>query len=535
MKILLLLLVAVAAASETPIVRVYNLSVNKGQTIAIESPGYPKIPPAGTRITWYITGSTGTNILLTCEDLRISPSPNCEKGYFLVFDSVREDKFCGSESGLTARSPANQMKLEFDLNWSSGVAKCEVKGVEPDEGAKKPDGSDTGEIELLPTGPPYDKIYDTFINRYTDKKWRFTTTPGSRISLHCSEIVLSESCERSLLDLTDGIDKDTICNIRYAFNKVFRTNSLTVELKTTEWYGGRINCLVQAVTGDKPFQYRNIISREVDSSEYGRRPGPRKTDCQCGWTAKSPARIVNGQEVADGQYPWMASLNYMGYHICGGSIITQYHILTAAHCTEKREAHNFKVYLGTTNNTHAAKGQIKQVKQIISHEYLRGNLHLNDIAIMLLEDKIQFNSRIGPVCLTPNRVPLDHMFITVMGWGALGKEGGWVNPDQLMRAHMRVVDHNTCSYLWYRNFDTSAPDRVCTWASNRDSCFGDSGGPLVWLDPQTNRYTQIGLVSFGRGCNTDYPKVNTNVAHYYNWIQNTIKDTKPEMKTCKKI
>nr|AQM58437.1 venom s1 protease with cub domain 5 [Pristhesancus plagipennis] len=534
---LLLALVVLISASEPPIRKAANLKVSKGQEVPIESPGYPNIPPAGTRLTWHIVGDVGTNLLVICDDLRISPSPNCEKGYFMVNDGLHEEKYCGSESGLTARSISNLMTLEFDVNWSSGLAQCVVKGVESDEGTvkPKPDNDGNNVIKLEPGKPGYDKIFDNYLNRNMDKVWSFETTPGSRIALDCTELRLANNCNEGKLEITDGNAKEEICGVKYEYKKMSVGNTLKIHLKTALWYGGRMNCFVQAVTGVNFFQYRNIISREVDSSEYGRMPGPKKTDCKCGWSAKSPGRIVNGQEVSDGQYPWVVSLNYYGGHICGGSIITEYHILTAAHCTVGKETQHFKIYTGTTNNTHANRGQIIQVRQIINHNYNRNDFHANDIAIMLLEEKIQFTDRIGPVCLTPNRVPLDHLFITVMGWGALGAEGGWLNPEQLMRAHMRVVDYDACSYLWYRKFDTSAPDRVCTWASNRDSCFGDSGGPLVWLDPETNRFTQIGLVSFGRGCNTDYPKVNSNVAHFYDWIQSTVAHTHPGTKTCKKI
>uniref|UniRef100_A0AB38ZEG8 Venom S1 protease with CUB domain 2 n=1 Tax=Oncocephalus sp. TaxID=2944721 RepID=A0AB38ZEG8_9HEMI len=535
----LLWLLLLGAVSATPVPKRAEMYISKGQEIPIESPDYPRIPEAGTKITWLIDAEPHINVLLVCEDLRISPSTNCEKGYFLVHDGVRQEKYCGSENGLTVKSVANRMILEFDVTWSSGLAKCIIKGVAEDEGTKEPGSSGTGtgdgKITLTPGGAAYDDIYISYIQRDTHKKWEFITTPGTRISLHCTEILMSERCEEGRVEIIDGNTRENLCGFRYAYKKISTGNTLTVELTTTVWRSGRLNCLVQAVTGPISFQYRNIISREVDSSEYGKRPGVRQTDCKCGWSAKTPGRIVNGQEVAEGQYPWVVTLNHLGSHLCGGSIITAYHILTAAHCVDGREARNFQIFTGTTNNKHTRHGEVIPVKEIISHDYRRKDYHENDIAIMLLERQIQFTDRIGPVCLTPTKVNLDHAFITVMGWGALGEEGGWRNPEQMMRAHMRVVDYNTCSYLWYRKFETASPNRVCTWASNRDSCFGDSGGPLVWLDPETNRYTQIGLVSFGRGCNTDFPKVNSNVAHYYSWIQEIIKRTYPGVMTCKKI
>uniref|UniRef100_A0AB38ZE91 limulus clotting factor C n=1 Tax=Ectomocoris sp. TaxID=3104572 RepID=A0AB38ZE91_9HEMI len=537
MKLLLILLFAgTALAGDSPIKTSSDLILRKGDTVPIKSPLYPDVPPPGTRVIWYLTGDPDTNLLLTCDDLRISPSPDCDKGYLSVYDGAREEKYCGSENGLTIKSVEYQMKIIFDVNWSSGVANCQIKCVDKKEGTKIPHGqNEDGVILVTPEGVASDAVYEPFISTHTNKIWRFETNPGGRIGLHCTQFVLSDDCERSKLILTDGTNKEEICVLHYRFNKTTITNKLTVQLITTNWYGGAIDCLVQAISGDHPLEYRNIMSVEVDSSEYGRQSGLKRTNCNCGWSNKSPGRVVNGQEVSLGQYPWIVSLNFNGGHMCGGSIITEYHVLTAAHCVHDRRAENLRVFVGTVNNTNADRGQIIQVKKIVLHNYIRQMFHQDDIAVLILEEGIKFNNHIGPVCLPTKRIPLNNKMITVMGWGALGNEGGWINPQQLMRAHMRVVEHTTCSYLWYRKFDTEQPDRICTWASNRDSCYGDSGGPLVWLDPETNRYTQIGLVSFGRGCNTDYPKVNSNVAHYYNWIQQVISSTKPEMKTCSKI
>lgn len=48
---------------------------------------------------------------------------------------------------------------------------------------------------------------------------------------------------------------------------------------------------------------------------------------------------------------------------------------------------------------------------------------------------------------------------------------------------------------------------------------GDSGGPIVYLDPDTNRYTLVGVVSYGAECASVTPGVNTEVAAYLDWIQ----------------
>nr|AQM58435.1 venom s1 protease with cub domain 3 [Pristhesancus plagipennis] len=536
MLALLLLLVAVSAR-ETPIVKEEQVQLSKGDNKAIESPAYPDIPPAGTKLTWYLSSEPGTTMLLTCEDLRISPSENCKNGYFLVFDGNREDKFCGSESGLTVKSVKNQMKIEFDVNWSSGVAKCQVivKSENVDNG-KPNDAQDsadqTEEVKLELGGEAYDKIWFRKIRPNKKITWKFVTSPDARITFYCTHIYLGSTCQDGSLTTSGGANLQKICGTR-ANTLVDKSisNTFSVTLKSGRFSQASINCLVQAVNGERTHQFLNLKSEEIDSSEFGQGVGDKKTTCECGFSRKSPARIVNGDNVEEGQYPWIVALKYQNQHWCGGSIITEEHILTAAHCTVNRLPEHFKVITGTINNTYTHHGQILTVKKIFEHEYVAGQLHLNDVAVMWLNEKIKFSPRVGRICLTPNKLPITNQYITVMGWGNLGEKAGWRSPQIMKRAHVRVMDYNTCSFLWYRTFDTSKVDRVCVWAANRTACYGDSGGPLVWHDPETKRYIQVALVSFGRGCGFDAPQVNTNVAHFYPWILKIISESSPQ-ETC---
>ncbi|KAK9509888.1 hypothetical protein O3M35_004780 [Rhynocoris fuscipes] len=528
----LLLLVAVSAR-ETPIIKEEHVQLKKGDQKAIESPAYPEVPPAGTRLTWYISSEPGTNILLTCEDLRISPSDDCQKGYFLVFDGNREDKFCGSESGLTAKSIKNQMKLEFDVNWSSGLAKCQITVTVEGSGDKKPDSPQdsldhTEDVKLEVGGEAFDKIYFTRFRQNKKMTWNFVTTPGARISFYCKTIYLGSTCNDGSLSTSGGPNGKKICGTRYnTLVDKSLSNTLTVVLQSGNFHDGSVDCLAQAINGESMHQYLNFKSEEIDSSEFGQGNGDKKTTCDCGFSRKSPARIVNGDFVDEGQYPWIVALKYRNNPHCGGSIITEQHILTAAHCTVNRRAEDFHVITGTINNGHTRHGQILSVRKIFEHDYVAGRLHLNDVAVMWLNEKIKFSHHVGRICLTPNKLPINNEYITVMGWGNLGPNAGWKSPQMMKRAHVRVMDYNTCSFLWYRTFDTSNPDRICVWASNRTACYGDSGGPLVWHDPETKRYIQVALVSFGRGCGFEAPQVNTNVAHFYPWIMKIISQSAP--------
>ncbi|WP_369123395.1 trypsin-like serine protease, partial [Shewanella electrica] len=74
--------------------------------------------------------------------------------------------------------------------------------------------------------------------------------------------------------------------------------------------------------------------------------------------------------------------------------------------------------------------------------------------------------------------------------------------------------------------------KVCTYAPGKDTCKGDSGGPIAWLDPETNRFTIVGVVSYGPEECGESPLhgVNSNILYYDDWINQTIGSTSSNLK-----
>uniref|UniRef100_A0AB38ZEV6 Venom S1 protease with CUB domain 15 n=1 Tax=Oncocephalus sp. TaxID=2944721 RepID=A0AB38ZEV6_9HEMI len=547
------LLLAAVSAEPPPVIKTNNINIKQGDKVSIESPGYPDITPTGSKINWNLSTGKETNILLVCEDIRISPSQDCKLGYLNVFDGDTEKKYCGTEMGLTIRSIEHEMKLELDVNWSSGVVKCHVIGIGKDEVLKKKEKKKKkknkeqipqtpGNVDLVQyvnlklNGPAYDKINFFNIPKGTELKYKFETSPDAQITLFCTRVFLGYNCNEGYMNTTGGTKTSPTCgHIQNELIDRSTSNVLELTISEIKRSDGWADCLVQAVNGPNIHQFKNVASVEVDSSEYGQTLGVKKTDCDCGWSRRSSGRIVNGEDVEEGQYPWAVSIQYGTMQWCGGSIITEYHVVTAAHCVVGKNIDDCRVLTGTINNTYTKDGQILRAEKFIANDYDPSKLHLNDIALIYLKDKITFSNKVGRICLSPNRIIPNNQIITVMGWGSLGPQENMRSPQIMKRAHVRIVDYNTCSFLWYRMLDTSKPDRVCVWDSKSTACFADSGGPLVWLDPETNRYTLAALVSFGRGkCETSVPQVNTDPSQFYDWIQNAIQNTKPSS-TCKKI
>uniref|UniRef100_A0AB38ZEU1 Venom S1 protease 41 n=1 Tax=Oncocephalus sp. TaxID=2944721 RepID=A0AB38ZEU1_9HEMI len=172
------------------------------------------------------------------------------------------------------------------------------------------------------------------------------------------------------------------------------------------------------------------------------------------------------------------------------------------------------------------------VRRIIEHQNFNRVTLVNDIAVLVLAEKVTFNQFIGPICLPTEKKDLDHKYVRIIGWGSMNQDGD--NSPVLKKVDLRVVPLKTCSYNYAGQVDPAADNQICTFGRRKGSCQGDSGGPVLWLDPETNRYTLLGTVSFGKSCASTIPTVNTHVISYVDWIKRTIEATDREANTCAK-
>lgn len=241
---------------------------------------------------------------------------------------------------------------------------------------------------------------------------------------------------------------------------------------------------------------------------------------ECG-RQKRTSRIIGGQPSELGEWPWQVSLFFKGSHVCGGVLISEKFLLTAAHCIDSDDesslvVSNWKVYVGveSLNNLPAPH----KVKRIILNENYDSFTNDQDIALFRLEEPMEFSENNRPACLpTHNQEWSDGTECFTSGFGTTDPGSKEVSPV-LMDVSVNIIDTNVCnSRKSYRGSVTK--NMLCAGHldGGRDSCQGDSGGPLVCQ--KDGIWTLAGITSWGDGCGEkNKPGVYTRVTSFLPWI-----------------
>ncbi|KAJ0032318.1 hypothetical protein NQD34_002399 [Periophthalmus magnuspinnatus] len=223
-------------------------------------------------------------------------------------------------------------------------------------------------------------------------------------------------------------------------------------------------------------------------------------------------RIINGERVPDGILRYMASLQTnKGEHLCGGFLISDWFVISAAHCEYGNPQ---SVVLGTSDLSNIDDDTMRYT---ISKCKAPFKFSL-DSDIMLL--KLSKPCPLKPVPLPPPEVKvLEDAQCRVAGWGSTQTNGP--ESKHLRMANVSIISHKICSNKW-AEADLKLPDEViCAggYKTTKGFCQGDSGGPLICNG------TAVGVVSFNYFSICDYPtlpNVYTGLIKFLPWIKNVI-------------
>ncbi|CAH1786390.1 unnamed protein product [Owenia fusiformis] len=236
-----------------------------------------------------------------------------------------------------------------------------------------------------------------------------------------------------------------------------------------------------------------------------------------GYSCANPhKRIVGGEPVTNGAYPYQASLQRFGSggfaHSCGVVIINSEWVLTAAHCTVGSTTGDFRILAGvdviTDNN-----GQLVTVRGIHEHPDFVNDPSMgypNDISLLQISP-LTLNAAVGVIPLASGITNFVGSTCTMTGWGVT--ESGWES-ERLREASDIVLSGMDCDAIWL-NQAIDDEYHVCVGLGDRGPCQGDDGGPLVCSE---NNFVLAGLASWGHVSCADYPFVYTRVSTYRAWV-----------------
>lgn len=269
-------------------------------------------------------------------------------------------------------------------------------------------------------------------------------------------------------------------------------------------------------------------------------------------------RIIGGSNVTGESYPWQVALLEASHPqvtlkdslMCGGSIIHERWILSAAHCFDLGSDNPSRVLIGLKDldDENNINSEIITIESVYKHEnYVpqgaSGVQFNNDIALIKLTRAIDMDKcNSSGSCVIPlvdgNKeasLISDGTPVWISGWGSTSESSPYVYPSNLQEANINMLGCTDSRVSDYPESWISA-NMICAQAVGKDTCVGDSGGPMVAASSLGLGFILVGITSWGpEQCNTARkPGVYTRLANYGAWINEITNNVinVPECEVC---
>ena len=237
--------------------------------------------------------------------------------------------------------------------------------------------------------------------------------------------------------------------------------------------------------------------------------------------ASSP-RVIGGNPIEITAAPWQVLLRINGTTQCGGAIISETWLLTAAHCVSGVSAARVEAYVGVTDQNRLTRDHLAQVNQVIVNPNWNSSTYSSDLALLGLAAPLAFSASVQPVALPlvqdANTWPAASEQATISGWGSTTTSGP--SSAILRAATVQILSAPTEAKCGEYGSSYVPGNHVCAGMPQGgvDACQGDSGGPLTVAYNGTP--VLAGIVSSGSGCaDPKYPGLYSRVTSFLPWLR----------------
>eukprot|EP00736_Rhodelphis_marinus_P012561 Rmarinus@m.13340 len=323
----------------------------------------------------------------------------------------------------------------------------------------------------------------------------------------------------------EAFDPEPSCTIVPGGNSVYaRNRGSGLSVEEGAYYGREEQATSFEADGNVTYTWQSdsayVVVEGSDDSDQGSDDGG------------GDRRIINGQAVPSGTFPYVVSGRFSSTTFCTGSLVAASWVLTAAHCASLVAA-EYDLVLDVLDDNGERYGL--SVSQVFRHPLYSSSSLEYDAALLHLENPVP-SEVAQPISYNAQSIELlPGACVTVVGFGTTAV-GSPSLPGEAHVVSLELLDGDDCQKLYAADNVGITENMMCLSDWNQDSCGGDSGGPAFVTDPATDTPIQVGIVSFGISCaDPNHPGVYTALSSVSSWIDQHVLGDNVEVSACEGV